>query len=542
MNDILTSGKGLPEVSARSDGIRTVQIHYFALALLLATILIVFAQTFGSMLNTWLNSATFLHGFLVFPISAYLIWLKRRELRHLRPAGCWPGVAGLLILSLIWWFADALSIQVVMQLAVTAMISVAVITVMGRRYAGRIAFPLGYLFFAVPIGEALVPYLIDYTAAFTVRALDITGIPVFRDGRYFSIPVGNFEVARACSGIRYLLAALALGSLFANINFKSNKKRALFVLFSIVMPIVANGLRAYGIVLLAQFVSLEFATGVDHIIFGWIFFGVVVSLMFVIGSRFSDRDPEETGTSPSEETFSDQYSASTGQPLTTIALLGVSAVCVAAGPALAVSNAQQASAPHSVISGLPSDLLGWSGIASLDSDWRPEFHGATYEAFGRYTKGDSILDAAIVQYRGGQRQGAELATSKNSVVNTDIWRIGNLQSVIVRLSDGSDVRINEAIVHSRVTMRAVWFWYDIDGEHAASNMQVKLLEARSLIMGNQPLSSAIVISTDASVDVETSRNLMQEFLRVAYQPMRECISGRVDDDGCSLDPHRSGAH
>ena len=75
----------------------------------------------------------------------------------------------------------------------------------------RILFPLAYLLFAVPLGDFLVGPLQDVTAVFTVWALQLTGIPVYLEGRFFYIPTGAFEVAEACSGIRYLIASLALG-------------------------------------------------------------------------------------------------------------------------------------------------------------------------------------------------------------------------------------------------------------------------------------------------------------------------------------------
>lgn len=540
MNLKLTSGEGLPNPSLRFGGFGIVELHYLALAILLTTVFVVFAQTFGSMLNTWLRSATFLHGILIFPISGYLIWRKRRELRQLKPEICWTGAPVLLILSLAWWVADALGIQVAKQFAVIAMIGAAVVTVMGPRFAGRIAFPLGYLIFAVPIGEALVPYLIDYTAAFTVKALNFTGIPVFRDGRYFSIPAGDFEVARACSGIRYLLAALALGTLFAHFMFRSNSKRAYFMLFSIVMPIVANGLRAYGIVLLAQYVSVDFATGVDHIIFGWIFFGVVIFLMFIIGSRFSDRDSEMIHRSPTEQTVSRQKFEAVGHPMATLALLGISTVCVVAGPALAASVAGRAPSLDSMAIGLPTDLRGWSAVVSEDSDWRPEYRGAHHEAFGRYTRGDSSVDLAVAQYRGTQQQGVELASSENSIVDSARWRIGNMQTILVRLDNGSEFRINEAIVQSRSDMRVVWFWYDVDGAHAISDLQVKLLEARGMILGVRSQSSAVLVSTGASSDIEADRALLREFVRVAFDPILECISGSGEQRRCGFRSTKTG--
>lgn len=69
------------------------------------------------------------------------------------------------------------------------------------------------------------------------------------EGLYLSIPAGHFEVAEACSGLRYLMASVALGVLYAYLTYRSPWRRLAFVVLSMVMPIVANGIRAYGIVM-----------------------------------------------------------------------------------------------------------------------------------------------------------------------------------------------------------------------------------------------------------------------------------------------------
>ena len=86
---------------------------------------------------------------------------------------------------------------------------------MGLEVARTIAFPLAFTLMAVPIGEFLLPNLMNQTADFTVAALRLTGVPVYREGLYFTVPTGRWSVVEACSGLRYLIASLTLGLLFA---------------------------------------------------------------------------------------------------------------------------------------------------------------------------------------------------------------------------------------------------------------------------------------------------------------------------------------
>ena len=145
------------------------------------------------------------------------------------------------------------------------------------------------------------------------------GIPVYVDGLYITLSSGVFEVAKACSGISYLIASTAMGSFFAFIVYKDIKKRFLFIIFAISLPIIANGLRAWIIILLAHYSDMAIATGVDHLIYGWMFFGLIIFIMFQVGLRWEDKDVFKKS--------SDQTSMSTpihrGALLSFVACLGV---------------------------------------------------------------------------------------------------------------------------------------------------------------------------------------------------------------------------
>ena len=197
------------------------------LLLALAAVVLLYHATFWSMLELWSRSQTFAHGFLIVPISCWLAWRQRARLAALAPQPSWQGLLLLGALGLAWLLADAANVPVVEQYAATAMLPACVLAILGWPAVRLLAFPLAYLFLAVPFGEVFLDPLIDFTAAFTVTALQWTGVPVFRDGNNFSLPTGNWSVVEACSGLRYLIAALALGALYAHVHCHSARRRLL---------------------------------------------------------------------------------------------------------------------------------------------------------------------------------------------------------------------------------------------------------------------------------------------------------------------------
>jgi exosortase/archaeosortase family protein len=151
-------------------------------------------------------------------------------------------------------------------------------------------FPCTFLILAVPLGDGLTPFLIDHTANFVVAALRVVGVPVYREGSFFVIPSGNWSVVSGCSGMRYLMATITVASLFAHLNYRAVWKQGLFVLLAIAVAIVANWFRAFGIVMIAHLSDMKLALGVDHYLYGWVFFGIIIFLLMSVGGLWRDED------------------------------------------------------------------------------------------------------------------------------------------------------------------------------------------------------------------------------------------------------------
>jgi exosortase A len=494
-------------------------------------VVLVYFETFHTIVMVWLTSETFFHGFIIFPISLYLIWTKLPQLRLLDPMPFLPGAVALALISLFWFGCRFMGIQVGMQLAVVAMIPALLLTSLGKSIAGRIAFPLAYLVFAVPFGEVLIPFLTDYTAAFTVKALNLTGIPVVRDGKYFSIPSGDFEVARACSGIRYLLAALALGTMFSYLSYRSNRKRAIFIAFSFVLPIVANGIRAYGIVLLAHYSDMKIAVGLDHLLFGWIFFGIVIGLLFLIGNLFRDPETDE----PAHGRGGNNGLANTkpdGSPLNIVAVIALSVLSGSSGAVLASLASDSDDSNMKSLAGLPSNIQGWNASAAYPIDVQPDFHGATREIFGSYErKGDNVYVAAI-QYVGHQ-QGAELANAANTVVGgLRVGAFGNVRSLRISPNNGAPISVSEVAVTQSDGSFLVWYWFGVNGHPVSGQVGIKVREAMGLLSSAPVVSTAVILVGKSAGDEDTNRSILQEFFVAAYEQMASCLATTSSRSEC----------
>src|SRR5699024_5572254 len=157
-----------------------------------------------------------------------------------------------------------------------------------------------------------------------------------------------------------------LGTLYAYITYHSYWRRAMFIVASIIAPIIANGLRAYGIIMLAYLSSMKLAVGIDHIIYGWIFFGIVMFLLFWIGSFWREGDDDRPSSKLSSPSVPTSTEIDHLYRVKRLGLTGVMLVVAAGmGPASGVLFKAPKLSIDCVIS-LPGGQTGWAGPSIPD--------------------------------------------------------------------------------------------------------------------------------------------------------------------------------
>ena len=454
----------------------------------------------------WEENETFTHGFLIFPISAWLIWTRRKEIAKLSPSPNYWGLLLLVLLGILFELGDLARVMVVQQYSLVAMVPVAVWTLLGSRVAWSIAFPLGFLFFAVPFGEVLLPPLREFTADFAVTALQLTGIPVYREGNFFSIPSGNWSVVEACSGLRYLIASLTLGMLYAYLTYRSRSRQIVFVILSIIVPIIANGLRAYMIVMIGHLSDMRLAVGVDHIIYGWVFFGIVMLLLFWAGSFWrEDLDPQDT---PRQGAISPTAPAVSIKPIVFTAI-GVMLLSVL-WPMHTQWLEKRIAYPRTMTLHAPADTADWQKSAASLSKWAPHFKGAKASLVQTYTNSNGSVSLYLDYYR-LQRQGSELINEQNVLVSTadKVW--GNVGESKRSLTlNGKGIRISETRLRSPYTRLLVWHMFWIDGQYTVNPYMAKFLEAKSKFLGHGDDAAVVMFAAAYEDDPESARKILTE--------------------------------
>ena len=249
-----------------------------------------YGTTWLDMQRVWSSSATYNHCYLIIPISLYFFFRAKQHPPQppVTQRWLWLPVSAIALLQLLWLAGFAADIALFMHLAAVVTLQMLLWLLLGNDNSRRHLFAIAYLIFLVPFGDELSPMLQNITADLTVVMLHWVQIPVYRDGLYLATPVGLFEVAEACSGLRFLIASLAISALFAYLHFNKLYKQIGFVAFMAVLSILANGVRAFMLVYIGETTEMRFGFGADHYLYGWLFFGLVLMAGFWLGARFAD--------------------------------------------------------------------------------------------------------------------------------------------------------------------------------------------------------------------------------------------------------------
>ena len=464
---------------------------YYAVLAYIAVVLLFYHQTLFSMIAIWMRANTYTHCFLIAPISLWLIWQRRKTISTLSPSINYFGLSLTFFCGILWLIGKRVDVQVIEQMALVSMIISGVWANLGTNILKTILFPLLYLYFSVPIGDSLIPWLMEYTANFTVWSIKLTGIPVYQEGLTLQLPSGTWEVIEACSGIRYLIASICLGMLFAYLNYQKFYKRLIFLLFSIIVPILANGIRAFLIVMLGHSSNLKFAAGEDHLVIGWVFYGIVIFILFAVGIIW--RDPIEPKTVSAQTKVSELHQNAFYIFILTLTI----SISWPLYAKLGEKGPQQIAENPKTINFDLTTKQGFTAIKPSRNQWQPIEAGADSLAdFYFELEGKTV--GLHLRHFSSQREGLEVTNHKNFIKDAEKkWRptLRSKNKNQFEL-DGRLFSVNQQLIQSSSRKLLVWSWYKIGKIHTSNDYKVKAFEGWQSLVNQEISASRIIFVTE----------------------------------------------
>ncbi len=516
-------GEKLERCPSALTGVWRRHLVVFSVACLLLFLL--YWDVVQSLVNIWWSDETYGHGFLILPISLYLVYQNRAKLAAIAPSFQWNGVGLTILCSVVWIASAVLHIELFQQVLLVGFLTAIIWALLGWKVLLQLLFPLAFLFFAIPLwGFIITAPLQEITARVATFALTLFGVPVLAEGHFITIPSGVFQVAKTCAGTRYFIAGLTLSVLFVHIAYNSYLKKALFLLIAIAVIIAANCVRVIAVIMAGHLTDMQHPWVEDHISMGWWLFMAFMVPLFWIGIRYMDPQIDEVDSQSGECTRIPQdtnrrafWRKGGVISVSVLALLML-------GPAsVATLGMSQENMPH--LSPPTTGSSGWRGPLEKVGIWKPIFVGADQEVMASYEKSGAVVHYYSAHYF-QQAQGRELASVVNRLYDKSSWQqLPGRGAVILDLGELWPHQVQQTTIRSTrgADELVVWQWYSVAGRVTASGNRAKVFELLKFV-SHRNESVAVALAVNGS-DSEEALNILKSFL----QDMGESI-----DEGVKL--------
>jgi EpsI family protein len=288
--------------------------------------------------------------------------------------------------------------------------------------------------------------------------------------------------------VRYLIASLTVGTLFAYLSYRSLTRRLIFIGAAFIVPVLANWMRAYMIVMLGHLSGNKLAAGVDHLIYGWLFFGVVIMAMLWIGSRW--REDEFPSPAALSTAVSAEGHVATFPPLVSALMV----IALASMWLLAQWQIERTAPPEVSQLARLGPITGWHEFPDQFTDWSPRFENpsaAVQTTFGN----DGRMVGLFLAYYRNQDYSRKMVSSSNVLVNTGnpLWAqvAGGTRQIAI---GQQSISVRTAELRSTDSTRILaWRWYWVNGHLTASDYKAKAYTALSLLTGQGDDSAVIIV-------------------------------------------------
>jgi EpsI family protein len=239
-------------------------------------------------------------------------------------------------------------------------------------------------------------------------------------------------------------------------------------------------------------------------LFGWVFFGAVIIVLFWFASFW--RDAEDGGAVIERSLMPSSRGLITGT--------AAGAVALAAAWPLYAAHLDRSSAERDSLelAAVPA-VGGWTSDAASLTEWRPHYVGAAASRFTVYRKGENAVALYIGYYR-DQRQGAELIGWQNAIVQSEnrAWASAGESARSVELESGA-LRVRETRLRGAGQRLLVWDWYRISGRDTSNPYLAKALLARDRLIGRGDDSAAVVLAAPYGARPGEGAQALAEFAR-----------------------------
>jgi EpsI family protein len=474
-------------------------VNLSLIVILISTLFYLQLSYILELIDNWLHSVNLGHELLLYPISIYLIYRKRKELSQLIPDPSYIGTIIIFLLSVIWMMASYAGIEILNYYGFIIYIPLFVLTITGKEVTRKIIFPLLFPFVALPIWSQIEIYLQDITTFSTVTILLLLEIPVYIEGNLLSLPNGRFLIADVCGGLRFVIATTTIVLLNSYLIDIKIKGYLFYLAVGLFFAVLVNVLRVVTVILSGYFLGMETYLVHDHVTFGWILYAfMMLPFLYVINNY-----PIRVFRKAKSISFHNKTKPSNPAKLGVVFVVSMISLMLPGSPSIIKPSINNKDLVFDEID-WPDSVGEIKGMVSDANMIRPEFRNSDININLRYSTSNYNTDIYMAVYY-SQYKDKEIVNIKNRFYDNKEWRLISESQHNIML-DNKKIDFVEQVV-SQVGGAAqylVWYTYLYDNVATSNRYLAKILQIMH-VMGFVDKATIMVASTKFEKDFSSAR-------------------------------------
>jgi EpsI family protein len=496
------------------------EIHkkFFAkihLSFIISALILLYWHSFAYWIHTWTNNFDYRFGFIMPLLSFYVVWKRRELFQFAQVKSSNSGILIIVIGLFLYGAGQAAHIKVAQQASFFIVIPGIILYYFGFKILRLLSPPLVILLFMAPIPDFFHSYLQEFFTWASVDILRLFNAPVYAEGYCIQLPTVAVRVASGCTGIRFLTGLFPIGLAISYLHFNSRRKKVFMVLFSAILPMLANLFRIVTLLIFALMGNDIFVSGAPHKIQGYIVFVGALFILFGFASflnRFGTEPiPEQNkivNENPLSQFWNQGFSSYRNFILIVFALLI---------PALIHARLQiQSITPlGQSFRSFPMILGEWRGCELSKNEWRPKVIGATDNLNRLYKDADGNEIKVFVSYLPFQKQGQELVFHANKIIPPEFVNISeSIKSWTINANPHAfELKTAFLPLNRGTRQEMLLYWYRNAGRYSQSKYQAKISMILDSLLHKKSHGSVFVLKVKCSSHkAKVWHNNIQRFL------------------------------
>jgi exosortase A len=464
---------------------------------LLGVAVVALWPAFASLARIWRDMFDYHHGILIAVVALAWLWRIRREIdaSSVRPVrAALPLVA---IALLAWTIAYRANSELMQQMLLPIIPILAVYAAAGPQVCRRVAAPIAYLYFAIPLWEQLLPYLQALTTAVAESVLGALGVPTQVEGHHVTIPSGRFSIIEGCSGKRYLVIALAFGALAAAIEGLRWRRTLALLAVATGLALLTNWLRVVTVIYVGHVTQMQhYLVAHEHMSFGYALFVPLLLAILWVSRRICRGQSDQPVARAAAEV------ERRSRPADWAIVMGLVVLPILVWARVPEQNA----VVH--LAAMPVATGAWQGPLPAAEAWQPRFVDPAEERRAAYAVDGQRIEVYVNVY-GVQTPGRELVFHRNSVAPIDRY------TLIRRVPARSATPPAEVVAESGLSGGTRWVvthTYKVGGWLTTSPGLAQVYYGLHAIVRPVP-GGTLAIATRCDADCDSAERAIDEFWR-----------------------------